>query len=217
LQIVFSFYLVAFEGFSAPTQMTPARDRVIGILLALVVMWMIFHQLRPERTVDKMRHGLAQLLAIEAETLSLHNEKSDRVFKLREQADEIVGNVRALAEAIPYELDQHVERDLEISERIQDALVSAGSLFLFIVTAWPQESGSLSQPTLSKTVHAQLEQGLRNLSGVLEGKTGDSESREIPALLSPIESLQSYPEFIRNGLAYYADLQNQCQKIQAEA
>ena len=37
LQIIFSFYLVAFEDFRAPTELAPARDRLIGILVALIV------------------------------------------------------------------------------------------------------------------------------------------------------------------------------------
>ena len=99
---MFSFYLIAFEGFSAPTQMTPARDRLIGIFLALIVMWMIFHQLHPERTVDKMRHGLARLLTIEADLMSrLRTARFDTVHSLREEADEVVGTIRALAEVIP--------------------------------------------------------------------------------------------------------------------
>ena len=32
LQIAFSFYIVAFEGFSAPAELAPARDRLMGIL-----------------------------------------------------------------------------------------------------------------------------------------------------------------------------------------
>src|SRR5271169_1470601 len=67
LQIAFSFYLVAFEGFSAPTELAPARDRLIGILVALGVMWFVFDQIWPVRTVTAMRRSLASMLHNEAE------------------------------------------------------------------------------------------------------------------------------------------------------
>lgn len=96
--------------------MTPARDRLIGIFLALIVMWAIFHQLHPEKTVDKMRHGLARLLTIEAEVMDLlRTARFDSVPALREEADEIVGTIRAFAEVIPYELDRHIAKDQAIS------------------------------------------------------------------------------------------------------
>lgn len=53
-------------------------------------MWMIFHQLHPERAVDKMRHGLARLLTIEADLISdLRMARYDRIPALREEADEL--------------------------------------------------------------------------------------------------------------------------------
>src|SRR5271166_2143826 len=62
LQIAFAFNLIAFERLRAPNQMTPARDRLLGIALGFIVMFFIFHQVRPERTVDTMRRLLARLL-----------------------------------------------------------------------------------------------------------------------------------------------------------
>jgi multidrug resistance protein MdtO len=62
MQIALSFYLVAFEGFSAPTKLAPPRDSLVGILLALVVMWIVFDQIWPVRTVNVMRRALATLL-----------------------------------------------------------------------------------------------------------------------------------------------------------
>jgi multidrug resistance protein MdtO len=55
LQIAFAFYLTALAGFTAPTELAPARDRFGGIVLAMVVMWFVFDQCgrsaRPPRCV----------------------------------------------------------------------------------------------------------------------------------------------------------------------
>ena len=213
LQIVFSFYLIAFEGFSAPTLMTPARDRLIGIFLALIVMWAIFHQLHPEKTVDKMRHGLARLLTIEAEVMDLlRTARFDSVPALREEADEIVGTIRAFAEVIPYELDRHIAKDQAISEQIQNAISTTGSVFLMALT-WPRTSESSDWDKIAGYPHAVLEQGLRNLSRLLEGATISAESEEFKPELPDTTFYGPWPEPIQNTLNVYAELQKQCREI----
>jgi multidrug resistance protein MdtO len=54
-QIAFAFYLTSLAGFSAPTELAPARDRLMGILLAVLVMWFVFDQAWPVRTITAMR------------------------------------------------------------------------------------------------------------------------------------------------------------------
>jgi multidrug resistance protein MdtO len=78
LQLVFAFYLVAFEGFSAPTELAPARDRFVGILFAIVVMWFVFDRLWPVRTVTAMRRSLANVLRSGASLLLLINNAKER-------------------------------------------------------------------------------------------------------------------------------------------
>jgi multidrug resistance protein MdtO len=120
LQIVFSFYLVAFQeysiplggpagqaqlvsrvhGIGAPLQMIQARDRLMGVLIALIVMWVIFHQLHPKRVVDRMRLCLARLLRMEADLISLiRSRETGRVTALREDVVALVLEVRGLASA----------------------------------------------------------------------------------------------------------------------
>lgn len=213
LQIVFSFYLIAFEGFSAPTLMTPARDRLIGIFLALIVMWAIFHQLHPEKTVDNMRHGLARLLTIEADVMSLlRTARFDSVPALRQEADEIVATIRAFAEVIPYELDRHIAKDQAISEQIQNAISTTGSLFL-IASTWPRTSESSGRDKITSYPHAVLEQGLRDLSRLLEGATIYAESEEFKTELPDAKSYGPWPEPIQKTLNVYAKLKNQCREI----
>lgn len=213
LQIVFAFYLTAFEGFSAPTQMAPARDRFMGILVALIVMWMIFHQLHPERTVDKMRHGLARLLNIEADLISdLRMAHYDRIPALREKADELLGSLHALAEVVPYELEGEIERDRAVSERIQSAASTAGSVFLTAVT-WPRTSECSDSSNIADDAHTFLEQGLRDLASFLEGATIPAVPKESSARFSRTKLVDPLPEPILNALSFFRELQIQCRGI----
>jgi hypothetical protein len=47
---------------AGPMRLTQGHDRVIGIFLALMVMWVIFHQVHPKRTIDRMRGLFAKML-----------------------------------------------------------------------------------------------------------------------------------------------------------
>src|ERR1039457_6849772 len=54
---------------AAPMRLTQGRNRVFGIFLALMVMWVIFHQVHPKRTIDRMRGLFAKMLSLEAKQL----------------------------------------------------------------------------------------------------------------------------------------------------
>jgi multidrug resistance protein MdtO len=62
LQVAFAFYLPALLDFGASTELAPARDRFVGILFAVVVMWFGFDQIWPVRAVTAMRRVLASVL-----------------------------------------------------------------------------------------------------------------------------------------------------------
>src|SRR5580692_8809393 len=66
IQIAFAFYLVAFLDFGASTELAPARDRFVGILFAVVVMWFVLDQIWPVRTVTAMRRVLGTVSRREA-------------------------------------------------------------------------------------------------------------------------------------------------------
>ncbi len=115
LQIAFAFYLVAFEGFSAPTELAPARDRLIGILVALFVIWLVFDQLWPVRTIAAMRGALAGVLRMQSRLLRVfesdapHRASLQQVEILRDQIAKTIAGLRTMNDSIAYEFG--VDRD----------------------------------------------------------------------------------------------------------
>jgi multidrug resistance protein MdtO len=238
LQIVFSFYLVAFQeysipiggnagqgqlmsrvhGFGAPLQMIPARDRLMGILIALFVMWVIFHQLHPKRVVDRMRLSLARLLRMEADLISLiRSRETGRVTALREDVLALVLEVRGLAEAIPFELDQHAERDTVLSEEIQRALTSTEGIFLHARAAWPRAGESSADLDAVKNINDLVAQGMRELADMLDGRTRKQVLDEVASALSASRTAAASSESLTSVLAAFSSLQRQVLKIQADA
>ena len=236
LQLAFSFYLTVFQeyafpmgktgerahidmahNFAAPVVMTPGRDRLLGVLLALLVMWAVFHRIHPERAVEKMRRELAQLLRLVAEALPLFGKgASGRITALRDQAETIVVEVRALAEAIPYELDQNVGRDLEMSESIQSAISTAGSLLLHTAAAsqhYGEEDASLQT---AEDLKAKLTAGLLGLSAMLEDGLSQDESPPAPPPEIPAPTGEpAIPESLQEAAQAYSILHQQCMAIRA--
>jgi len=135
MQIAFSFYLVAFEGFSAPTELAPPRDRLIGILLALVVMWLVFDQFWPVRTVTSMRHALTAILHDGARLFRLPDAfpRSEGELKeidaLRDEVGKTVASLRTLNDAVEYEFGPDRESHIRLSNSMVRAALTAVALF----------------------------------------------------------------------------------------
>ena len=140
LQIAFSFYLVAFEGFSAPTELAPARDRLIGILVALVVIWVVFDALWPVRTVTAMRRAFASILRNEArflrifesapgETEAGRRARLHQVDGLRDQIGKTIAGLRTMNDSVAYEFGVDREAHGRASDAILQAALTAVPFF----------------------------------------------------------------------------------------
>jgi multidrug resistance protein MdtO len=220
LQIVFSFNLLAFEGLSAATQMTPARDRLLGILLGLIVMLLIFHQVRPERTVDTMRQALARLLRNEAELVRLMGAKppgvvtSANTIQLRTQFEHLVATIHSFSEVVKYEFEPDRTSDMTISEEILNAVSTSANLLLSMQT-WPEhiDSHGVVWSARLREYRKTLENGLRELAYFLEQVSGSEEDsrQDSGRLLDGFRITE--PKSIGKAIDSYRELQMLCESI----
>jgi multidrug resistance protein MdtO len=134
LQIAFSFFAVTLATSSAPTELAPARDRLVGIGLALVVMWFVFDQVWPVRTVSMMRQALARVLRGEARLFELAGSAIDsgdlasRIDALRHSVSATIAEIRMLHEAVLYEFGADHEAHKAAGKIILRAALSSGAL-----------------------------------------------------------------------------------------
>jgi multidrug resistance protein MdtO len=134
LQIAFAFYLVALLDFSASTELAPARDRFVGILFAVIVMWFVFDQIWPVRTVTAMRRVLASVLRSGASLFLLMDNTQQREQLLRETKsvrDRVGKNISALrtmSEVVEYEFAVNREQHIRSSELILQISITAAAL-----------------------------------------------------------------------------------------
>jgi len=216
MQIAFSYYLVVFTGFSAPTQMAPARDRLIGILLALLVMMVVF---RPEQSADKMRETFAQLLTIHASYLRATApdlsalQRRQKSMELKSQMESIASSARGYTELISYEFTQNREAHILAADKIEQAMLSAGDLQLSI-SSWPLQTGSEATDSSIRQWRKTLTTGFRVAASTLERKhshTTKEDDEALAELLSP--PTDTLPPYIKNSAEIYRDLYQQCKEL----
>ena len=135
LQIAFSFFAVTLATSSAPTELAPARDRLVGIGLALVIMWFVFDQVWPVRTITMMRQALASVLRGEAQLLSVSRTEAQSpsfastIDGLRHHVSTKITEIRNLHEAVLYEFGVGREPHKAVGEIILRAALNSSSLF----------------------------------------------------------------------------------------
>jgi multidrug resistance protein MdtO len=214
LQIAFSFYIVAFEGFSAPTRLAPARDRLMGILLALTVMWFVFDQIWPVRTVTVMRQTLSTVLRSGAtlfesvQTVKQHSELLRQMDALRDRVGKNIAALRTLNETVEYEFGLDRELHVLSSEMILRAGITAAALFWNQLAVLHSETdiGFATEPRLTE-LRQKLGERLDAMADAVVQKT--TFSPEYAATLTTTDLLEDphYGEYARNTVARYEELQ----------
>src|SRR5882724_7928377 len=71
LQIAFAFFYSVFQGYAPDTDLDNVRNRVVGILFGLIVTGLVFQYIWPERTIDRLRGALRQVLLQLAKLLAI--------------------------------------------------------------------------------------------------------------------------------------------------
>jgi multidrug resistance protein MdtO len=214
LQIAFSFYLVAFEGFSAPTELAPARDRLVGILLALVVMAFVFDLLWPVRTVTAMRSALASMLRSEAKFLELTavGSRSDELLKqastLRDEIGKTVASMRTLNDTVEYEFGVDIAQHRKSSEMTLNAALTSVAFFWnqSAVLHRSEDYDFITQPSLM-AMRKRMAEGLERMSVAVTERTEYEEEFPADVLDADILSSPRYGEYARNSVDRYEELE----------
>jgi multidrug resistance protein MdtO len=124
LQAALAFYLINLQGFAMERSLSIARDRVVGILLGLFVMWLVFDQLWGARAGVEMKRtfisGLRLLAEFAKEPLSKDPKIAvARSYTLRETINSNFDQVRSLADAVLFEFSSSQQQDLALRTRIR--------------------------------------------------------------------------------------------------
>ena len=224
LQIALAFYFVAFEGFGAPTELAPARDRFVGILVAFVVMWFIFDQMWPVRTVTVMRRALASVLRSDASLLQLgeaggaRSEKLRQANALRDQVGKTVAGLRTMNDAVEYEFGVNRELHLRSSHAILRAAFSAVAMFWnqLVVFHSPDDEDFLRDPRLTEMRRAFAAE----LNSMADAVAQKATYKPVLAGSFPNGTILDHPrygEYVRNTVTRFGELQGIVSSLNSES
>ena len=136
-----AFYLINLSEFAVQTSLVLARDRVIGILLGLLMMWLVFDQFWSVSAAVQMRRTFASNLRLLAQfarepiSNDLRNA-SERSYSLRETINSNFDQAKDLTDAVLLEFGPSRARNLALRGRIIRWQAQVRMLFLTEIALW---------------------------------------------------------------------------------
>jgi multidrug resistance protein MdtO len=188
-QIAVAFYLINLSEFAVQTSLVPARDRVIGILLGLLMMWLVFDQFWSVSAAVQMKRTFVSNLRLLAQfarepisgDLGIASERS---YSLRETINSNFERVRDLTGGVLLEFGPSRERDLALRDQIIRWQTQVRMLFLTKIALWKYlaQLPGFELPKPLVTQQRQLDDGfaltLKGMADRLEGRSSNSPSFE---------------------------------------
>ncbi len=171
-QLALAFYLIQLHGPSPQTNLTIARDNIMGILLGLLMMWLVFETLGSKPAVQVMRELFAENLHLMAELGRPwpQGKPADlqKIGTLREKISQNFLAVNSQADAVLFEIGRSRDHSLAVRAQLRAWQPQLRSLFLLEVALLqyrlqvsPQD---LPAPVLRAAIHFDNE-----VSALLEG------------------------------------------------
>lgn len=214
LQMAFAFYFTSLAGFSAPTELAPARDRFAGIMLAVLVMWFVFDQIWPVRTVTAMRRIAASILKDASRVIALidsrllHADFIKETDELRNRLRQELASVRTLTEATQYEFGVGREKQMRAAGTLMQISMTAVALVWNHAELLHRrdEGPSLSPPALVRFRQA-LAERLSAIADALNQKESLDQKNLAKTLDLESTAAKSESEYARNTIARFRELQ----------
>ncbi|AHG20571.1 fusaric acid resistance protein [Chania multitudinisentens RB-25] len=103
IQIGLAFLLTVLNGFGPSTDLAVALDRVLGILLGNLVVYLIFTQLWPAAIVDSVRHRIRNALTSLLNLAALPAGARPAAIRAATRVEEEIAGAREALKLLPFE------------------------------------------------------------------------------------------------------------------
>ena len=181
LQAALAFYLINLQEFSIHTSLSVARDRVVGVLLGLLMMWLVFDQLWGAPAAVEMKRAFISNLRLLARLAREPLSKDLKVatesgYALRDGISKNFDGVRAFADAVLFEFGSSRQQDLAWRTQIVRWQSQLRAIFMIRVALWKYRARlpgfELPEAVLSaqKTFDDQSAEMLNRMADRMEGK-----------------------------------------------
>ena len=137
VQMALAFYFVHLQDFKFQTDLTIARDKVMGVLLGILAMGFIFNRFGTKSDVEQLQKLLVRNVRMLAQ-LGVCPVVRDRaiavsqIIRLRNQINDNFANLESQTDAARFEFEFRHQRQEDVAEceRIQRAQPALRSIFL---------------------------------------------------------------------------------------
>lgn len=138
LQIALAYYLIMLSEFRIQLSLSVARDRAVGVLLGVSMMWLVFERFYNRPAADEMVHVFIRTLRLMATFVSESGIGADAetVVLIRKQRDQVFryfGEVNAQADAVPFETGPQRAGHMAARDRIRRWQSSLRTFYLMEV------------------------------------------------------------------------------------
>jgi multidrug resistance protein MdtO len=199
VQVALAFYLIHLQVFKFETSLTIARDRVVGVLLGLMAMWLVFDQLWGHPAgLDMRRTFLAnvRLLAqlVREPGLGDRSDAVRRAYALGHQINANFDQVKSLGDGVLFEFRPSRSADIALRKRINEWQSRLRSLFL-IKGALLRYRLEVPGFELPEDVEAAQNKFDVELANTLDGMADRMEGRAVPPANGLSEALHRLEQF----------------------
>jgi len=137
VQIALAFYFVHLQGSEIQTDLTIARDKVIGVLLGILAMGFIFDRFGTKSDAEQLQKLLVQNIGLLAQ-LGVSPVARDRAIavsqlnRFRSQINDNFASLTSQMDSVQFEFEFRRRRDEDVAEweRIQRAQPALRSIYL---------------------------------------------------------------------------------------
>jgi len=197
VQLALAFYLINLQEFTIQTSLAIARDRVFGVLLGLVSMWLLFDRLWVRNALDEMQAVFSRNLELFAELAEQLLEEDQiksilRIRILRDQINDGFQAVQSQSDAVVFEFGPDRPRKLRIREDVRRWQPSIRTLLHLQITSWQYrvQKPIKQLPEEIAEAHIAFEQdvavALRSLANEVAGRTAE----QVPDVRASADRLQ---------------------------
>ena len=181
VQLALAFFVINLQEFKMQTSLTVARDRVIGILLGLFMMWLVFDQLWSASAVEAMKKSFITNLRLLGQLFTVPPSKDIRVVteqtsSLREQINTNLDKLKVLGDAVLFEFGSSRQQDLALRGQIMRWQSEVRMLFL-METTWLKYHLQLPGFELPEGLREAQQEFGDTLARMLEGMADRIEGR----------------------------------------
>ena len=221
VQMALAFYFVNLQDFQIQTDLTIARDKVIGVLLGILAMGFIFDRFGAKSDAEQLQKLLVRNVRMLAE-LGVCPVVCDRATavsqmgRLRSQINDNFATLESQTDAVRFEFEFRHRREEDIAEcdRIQKAQLALRSIYLLELTLLTHRRRREIDSELTQHQIQALDRFLSEYSGeLLHTAAWIAYEEDAPARVTSSSVRQLKQSFVDYSTANAQAITDICQKM----